>query len=139
MGDPEFDLLLAETQQLLGDLRSHEKSQSAEPTPAWESTHDDLASLDGELYGAFFKKRDSLLGNLRSLAAAAHGQDSHATQDFVQRATIALRNQERRVTAKRNTRIRNSIKHLPEKEQQAILEKQVKLALQYQMPSDEWS
>jgi hypothetical protein len=131
MDDTEFDVLIAETQQLLGDLKSQEKSQALEPTPAQESTYDDLVDLGEEQFGAFFKKRDSLLDNLRSLAAATHGHDSQKTQDFVHRATIALRNQERRVTAKRNTQIRNSIKHLPEKEQQTILEKQVKLTLQY--------
>jgi len=46
MGDAEFDLLIAETQQLLGDLKSQEKSQTVEPTPAWETTHDDLAGLE---------------------------------------------------------------------------------------------
>ena len=83
---------------------------------------DDIMGQYDSTYGHFYEQKNEILEKIKRLSALHHGDGSEEHQAMMENTQLALTQFSNHLVSKRNNFLRKSIRHLPEDQQQSILE-----------------
>ena len=116
---------MAESHKLMNGLNDmedkHEEGLNFYQIDKPEKVDDIMGQYDST-YEHFYERKNEILEKIKRLSALHHGEGSDDHQAMMQNTQAALMQFSSHLVSKRNNFLRKSIRHLPEDQQQSILE-----------------